>query len=100
MSKPAAVRLAVQVVPNAKKSEVVGEAEGVLRIRLQALPIEGRANEELVRVLARLLAVPKSAVEVAQGVTSRRKMVEVRDPQGRDAHQLKAALLAAAAAQK
>ncbi|WP_151445431.1 DUF167 domain-containing protein [Lacisediminimonas profundi] len=72
------VRLAVQVVPNARKSEVAGEVEGVIRIRLQALPIEGRANEELVRMLAKLLGVSKASVEVVQGQTGRRKLVEIR----------------------
>lgn len=76
--KPAVVRLAVQVVPNARKSEVAGEVEGVIRIRLQAQPIEGRANEELVRMLAKLLGVSKSSVEVVQGQTGRRKLVEIR----------------------
>jgi uncharacterized protein len=86
-------RLAVQVVPNASKSEVVGEVEGVLRIRLKAQPIEGRANEELVRVLARLLGLPKSLVEIVQGASGRRKMVEVHCPEGRSAEQLRKALL-------
>ena len=72
------VRLAVQVVPNARKSEVAGEVEGVIRIRLQAQPIEGRANEELVRMLAKLLGVSKASVEVVQGQTGRRKLVEIR----------------------
>ena len=76
--KREAVRLTVVVVPNAKRSEVAGEVEGAIRIRLQAQPIEGRANQELVRMLARLLGVNKSAVQVVQGLTGRKKMVEVQ----------------------
>ena len=72
------IRLPVLVVPNARTSEVVGEVDGVIRIRLQAQPIEGRANEELVRVLARLLGVNRSAVQVVRGMTGRRKLVEVQ----------------------
>ena len=45
----------VRVVPRASRTEVVGEANGVLRIRLAAPPVDGAANEELVRVLARAL---------------------------------------------
>ncbi len=72
------LRLSVQVAPNAKKSEVAGEVEGVLRIRLQAQPIEGRANQELIRFLASRLGLPKSAVTLLHGEGSRRKTVELR----------------------
>lgn len=72
------LRLPVQVSPNARQSEVAGEVEGVLRIRLQAQPIEGRANQELIRFLAERLRLPKSAVTVVQGASSRRKTLELR----------------------
>lgn len=73
----AALRIAVQVMPNAGKSEVLEEIEGALKIRLKALPIEGRANEALVRFIADLLDVPKGRVNVTHGLTSRLKLVEV-----------------------
>jgi uncharacterized protein YggU (UPF0235/DUF167 family) len=73
----AGLRIAVQVMPNAGKSEVLEEIEGALKIRLKALPIEGRANEALVRFIADLLDVPKSRVSVTHGLTSRLKLVEV-----------------------
>lgn len=88
-----AVRLLVQVVPNARKSEVAGEMDGVLRIRLQAQPIEGRANEELVRLLAKLLGVSKSSVQVVQGQSARRKLVEIECGSGADAHSIRHTLL-------
>ena len=47
-----AIRLSVQVLPNAKKTEVVGLIDGALKIRLKAQPIEGQANEELIRFIA------------------------------------------------
>lgn len=74
---PAGVRLAVQVTPNAKKSEVTGSLEDVLKIRLQAPPIEGKANEALIRYIADVLDVPKSAVRITHGHTSKRKIIEV-----------------------
>jgi uncharacterized protein (TIGR00251 family) len=73
----AALRIAVQVMPNAGKSEVLEEIEGALKIRLKALPIEGKANEALVRFIADLMGVPKSRVSVTHGLTSRLKLVEV-----------------------
>jgi uncharacterized protein (TIGR00251 family) len=71
------VRLAVQIQPNAKKTEVVGVLDDALKIKLQAQPIEGKANEALVKYLARALGVPRSAVTITHGQTNKRKLVEV-----------------------
>lgn len=67
----------MQITPNARKSEVTGVLDDALKIRLQAQPIEGKANEALVRFLADILAVPKSAVSITHGHTSKRKIIEV-----------------------
>lgn len=75
---PVGVRIAVQIMPNAKKTEVIGVLDDALKIRLQAQPIEGRANEALVRYLADRLDVPRSAVVVTHGLTNKRKILEVR----------------------
>lgn len=71
------IRLAIQVIPNAKKSEVVGVLDGALKIRLQAEPIEGKANDALIRYLAALLGMPKSAIEIMHGHTGKRKVIEI-----------------------
>ena len=71
------VRIAVQITPNAKKSEVIGVLDDALKIRLQAQPIEGKANEALVRFLADVLSVPKSVVAITHGHTNKRKVIEV-----------------------
>ncbi len=73
----AVLRIAVQVMPNAAKSEVLEEIEGALKIRLKALPIEGRANDALVRFIANLLDLPKGRVSVTHGFSSRQKLLEV-----------------------
>jgi uncharacterized protein (TIGR00251 family) len=75
---PDGVRIAVQITPNAKKTEVIGVLGDALKLKLQAQPIEGRTNEALVRFLAQALAVPKSAVSITHGLTSKRKLVAVR----------------------
>ncbi|MFS8638416.1 MAG: DUF167 domain-containing protein [Gemmatimonadota bacterium] len=72
-----AVRIPVRAQPRASRSELAGEYDGALKVRLAAPPVEGAANEELVRFLARLLGVPKSAVRVVSGESGRNKMVEV-----------------------
>ena len=72
------VRLAVQVAPNAKKSEVMALLDDSVKIRLQAPPLDGRANEELIRFLAQQLGVAKSAVTLTHGHTNKRKLLEIR----------------------
>lgn len=71
------IRLAVHIIPNAKKTEVTGIQDDALKIRLQAPALEGKANEALIRFLADALGVPKSAVHITHGHTARRKLVEV-----------------------
>jgi uncharacterized protein len=67
----------VQVVPRASRSEIVGEHNGALRVRIAALPLEGAANEELVRILAREFRVTRKAIAITAGETSKRKRVSV-----------------------
>ncbi len=75
--RPGAVRLSVRVQPRASRSEVVGEHDGALKVRLAAPPVEGEANRELVRFLAKLLHVAPSRVSVVSGETGRSKVVQV-----------------------
>lgn len=74
------IRLTVLIAPNAKKNEVVGVLDDALKIRVQAQPIEGKANEALMRYLADLLHVPKSALSVMHGHTGKRKIIEIAAP--------------------
>jgi len=90
-ASPGGVRLSVQVLPNARKNEIAGLFDDVLKIRLQAQPIEGRANQALAGYLAQLLGVPRSAVTVLHGQSGRRKIVEVRTD--RDPEAVRTALL-------
>lgn len=74
------IRLAVQITPNAKRSEVIGVLDDVLKIRLQAPPLEGKANLALTRFIAVTLGLPKSAVILMHGQTSKRKLLEIHAP--------------------
>lgn len=67
----------VRVVPRASSSEVVGEHDGALRVRVAAPPVEGAANEELVRALARAFGVPTRNVEIMSGHASKTKHVRI-----------------------
>lgn len=77
---PQGIRITTQIAPNAKKSEITGVLDDALKIRLQAQPIEGKANEALIRYLADRLGVPKSAVTITHGHTNKRKIIEVTAP--------------------
>jgi uncharacterized protein len=72
------LRFAVRVVPRASRSAVMGEHDGSLRVRLAAPPVDGAANEELVRVLARALDVSARDVEITSGHTSKVKQICAR----------------------
>jgi len=67
----------VHVVPRSKVTEVAGPHGDAVRIRLAAPPVDGAANAELVRFLAERLGVPRNAVTIVRGATTRRKTVTV-----------------------
>ena len=67
----------VRVVPRAYRSEIAGEHDGALRVRVAAPPVEGKANKALRVFLARRLAVPPSRIAITRGVGSRHKLVEI-----------------------
>lgn len=71
--------MALSVVPGARRSSHVYEASG-LKVRLAAPPVDGKANEELVRYLAQQLDIPRSRIAVVRGLTERRKSVLVAMP--------------------
>jgi uncharacterized protein len=69
--------LRVRVQPRAARSELAGLHGGTLRVRLAAPPVEGAANRELEKLLAKALGLPRSSVELLRGATSREKLVRV-----------------------
>ncbi len=72
-----AISFRVHVVPRASRSEIIGEYNGALHVRLAAPPVDGAANDELVRTLARSLKLPQSSVEIITGRRSRIKQLRV-----------------------
>lgn len=71
--------LTLHVQPGAKRSELAGLHGEALKIRLAAPPVEGRANEALLKFIARLFDVPLRQVELRQGGQSRHKVVAITD---------------------
>ena len=79
----------VRVTPRAARDEFLGVAEGVLRVSLSAPPVEGAANQALVRLLSKRLGLPKSRLRVLAGEKSRNKVVWV---EGLQLHELERGL--------
>ncbi|MCU0677011.1 MAG: DUF167 domain-containing protein [Myxococcota bacterium] len=71
------VRVPIRVAPRASRDAIVGVHDGALKVALTAPPVEGAANDALVRLLAKALGVPKGAVRLVQGERSRDKVVEI-----------------------
>ena len=69
---------AVRIAPRASRSEFAGAHEGALRIRIAALPVDGAANRELIRLLAQTFKRPQSAVEIVSGSGSKNKIVRIQ----------------------
>jgi uncharacterized protein (TIGR00251 family) len=69
--------LVVHIQPRASRNEVVGPHGEALKLKIAAPPVEGAANEELVRFVALLLHLPQSAVRLISGRGSRRKVLEI-----------------------
>ncbi len=72
------VTLIIQVVPRASKNQIVGIQGDTLKIRLNAPPVEGKANDALIQFLAEWLGVARTQIEIIAGHTARRKIVRVR----------------------
>ena len=72
------MRLAVQVVPRATKTEIVGMHGDALKIRLNAPLVDGKANKALIDFLAKHYNVPTRNIAILSGATSRRKIMEIK----------------------
>ncbi|MBD2775120.1 DUF167 domain-containing protein [Iningainema tapete] len=67
----------VKVKPNSKVSQIEEQADGSLTVRLKSPPVDGKANEELIKLLAEKFAVPKSSVKIKSGSSGRQKLIEI-----------------------
>jgi uncharacterized protein (TIGR00251 family) len=82
------VRFSVRVQPRASSDAIVGVHGNSLKIRLSAPPVDGAANDSLVKFLADIFAVPRRAIKILAGESSRTKIVEIEGVTERDVHRL------------
>jgi len=73
------VRLRITVQPGSKKEEIIKQADGTLHVRVKAPARENKANEAVIRIVARFLEIPKSSVHIKAGLHSRRKLLEISE---------------------
>jgi hypothetical protein len=71
------VRIRLRVIPRASKTAMNGVRDGRLLLRVTAPPVDGAANTAVVAALATMLEMPRTAVRVVEGATSRNKSVEI-----------------------
>jgi uncharacterized protein len=82
----ATVRIRLQ--PRARANEIAGERHGAIVVRVTAPPAEGRANEALVRLVAKRLGVARGRVEIVGGQASRDKVIRVDGMSGPEVRRL------------
>lgn len=71
------VRIAIQVQPRASRTELVGTANGFVKVRIAAPPVDGAANSELIQWLSKQLSVKKSDIRIVSGERGRKKLAYV-----------------------
>ena len=71
------MRKRVKVKPNSKQQKIEELADGSLTVHLKSPPVDGKANEELIKVLAKKFDVSKSSITIKSGTTSRQKLIEI-----------------------
>ncbi len=76
-SRAGGVRFRVKVQARARRAELAGEHDGAVRVRVTAPPVEGRANEAVIELLAEHLRVPQSSIRIVAGERAPLKTVEV-----------------------
>ncbi|MEA5596157.1 DUF167 domain-containing protein [Rivularia sp. UHCC 0363] len=67
----------VKVKPNSKQQKIIEEEDGSLTIHLKSPPVDGKANQELIKVLSKKFDIPKSYIRIKSGASSRQKLIEV-----------------------
>jgi uncharacterized protein (TIGR00251 family) len=70
-------KINVQISPGASKNEVTGMANDVLRIKIAAPPVKGKANKELIDYLSHRLNVGKDSLDILKGHTSKNKLISI-----------------------
>lgn len=71
-------KIKIKVIPRSSLNVVVGEmADGTLKVKLTAPPVDGKANKALIELLADFYDTPKNKIKIVSGLTSKNKLVEI-----------------------
>lgn len=74
---PRGAEFSIKVHPRARKNEITGEVGDAIKVSLTAPPVDGKANEAVIRFFSELLDVSRASVTIAAGETSRQKLIRV-----------------------
>ena len=72
------MKINVKITPNARKNQIVGFLNDILKIKIAAQPQKGKANKELIKFLAKEWNIPKNSIEIAHGFKSSTKVILIR----------------------
>ena len=70
-------RINVQVSPNARHNEVLGFESDILKVKVAAPPLQGKANKELIKFLSQTLKISRGSITIERGLTSRNKIIAI-----------------------
>lgn len=71
------MKITIAVKPNSGKSDVETLDDGSLAVRLKSAPVDGKANEELIRLLSKYFHIPQKSIIIKQGSSGKKKLIEI-----------------------
>ena len=71
------LKLNIQIIPGSSRNEIISFIDNTLKIKLQAPPVDGKANKACIEFLSKLLKVPKTKIVIIKGQTSKHKIVRI-----------------------
>jgi uncharacterized protein (TIGR00251 family) len=72
------ISLKITVVPNSAQTSIIGIIEGVVKIKLNSPPIEGKANKEVIEYFSRIINVPKTSIKILKGEKNKHKTLFIK----------------------
>lgn len=70
-------KINVQVSPNARHNEVVGFESDILKVKIAAPPLQGKANKELIKFLSQTIKISRGSITIERGLTSKKKVIAI-----------------------
>ncbi len=68
------ITVQIRIVPNSSKNEII-KKDGIIKVKITAQPVEGKANKALTEYLAKLIKIPKTSIKIIKGETSKDKLI-------------------------